>query len=64
MEKQYGEWLRAGSMSKGLNEGFRESGNGRHDLKISSFRGSGNGRSKKKKKDFTVEIYYRKFLQF
>ena len=51
MEKQYGEWLRAGSMSKGSNEGFRESGNGKHDLKIGSFRGSGSGGHESKNGD-------------
>ena len=49
MEKQYGEWLKAGSMSKGSNEGFRESRNGRHDLKIGSFRGSGSASHELKK---------------
>ena len=43
MEKQYGDWLRAGSMSKGSNEGFRESGKSRHGVKTDSFSGSGNG---------------------
>ena len=43
MEKQYGDWLRAGSMSKGSNEGLRESGKSKHGLKINSFRGSGSG---------------------
>ena len=43
MEKQYGDWLRTGSMSKGSNEGLRESGKCRHGLKTDSFRGSGNG---------------------
>ena len=51
MEKQYGEWLRAGSMLKGSNEGFKESGNGRHDLKIGSFRGSSSGGHESKNGD-------------
>ena len=51
MEKQYGEWLRVGSMSKGLNEGFRESGSGRHDFKIGGFRNSGSGSYESKNGD-------------
>ena len=51
MEKKYGEWLRAGSVSKGSNEGFRESRNGKHNLKISSFRGSGSGGHESKNGD-------------
>ena len=43
MEKQYGDWLRAGSMSKGSNKGLRESGKSRHGVKTDSFRGSGSG---------------------
>ena len=42
MEKKYGDWLRARSMSKGSNEGLRESGKSIHDLKIDSLRGSGS----------------------
>ena len=45
MEKQYGEWLRAGSMAKGLNEGFRESGSG------GGFRISGRGSYESKNGD-------------
>ena len=36
VEKQYGDWLKAGSTSK-------ESGKSRHGLKADSFRGSGSG---------------------
>ena len=43
MEKQYGDWLRAGSTSKGPNEGLRDSGKSRHGLRTDSFRGSGSG---------------------
>nr|POF03349.1 hypothetical protein CFP56_51352 [Quercus suber] len=34
-ERQYGEWLRAGSTSKGTNEGSRGSGSGSHEPKNS-----------------------------
>ena len=42
MEKQYGDWLRAGSTSKGPNEGLRDSGKSRHGLRTDSFKGSGS----------------------
>ena len=38
-------------MSKGLNEGFRESGSGRHDFKIGGFRNSGSGSYESKNGD-------------
>ena len=37
IERQYGEWLRAGSISKGTNEGSRGSSSSSHE------RGSGSG---------------------
>ena len=43
MEKKYGDWLRAGSTSKGPNEGLRDSRKSRHGSRTDSFRGSGSG---------------------
>ena len=43
IEKQYGEWLRAGSSSKGLNEGSRGFGSGSYETKNGGSRGSGSG---------------------
>ena len=43
MEKQYGDWLKAGSTSKGPNEGLRDSRKSIHGSRTDSFRGSGSG---------------------
>uniref|UniRef100_A0A7N2LHY1 Uncharacterized protein n=1 Tax=Quercus lobata TaxID=97700 RepID=A0A7N2LHY1_QUELO len=42
IEKQYGDWLRAGSISKGTNEGSRGSGSSSHETKNDGSRGSGS----------------------
>ena len=42
IEKQYGDWLRAGSSSKGLNEGSRGSGSSSYETKNDGSRGSGS----------------------
>ena len=43
IERQYGEWLRAGSISKGTNEGSRGSSSSSHETKNDGSRGSGSG---------------------
>ena len=51
MEKQYGDWLRAGSTSKGSNEEVRDSGKSRYGSKTESFRGSDKGGHESKNGD-------------